>query len=58
MARALTRTSPQGFTLSPDIGRVTPGSNQIDHLAPEFQRIGRTVVRHLDTSCESIGGVH
>src|SRR6185369_10340558 len=48
----------RGFELASQIGRVTPGTNQLDHLAPELRRIGRMRLGHKDTSRKSIVGVH
>src|SRR4051794_396215 len=48
----------RGFKLASQIGRVTPGTNQLDHLAPELRRIGRMRLGHKDTSRKSIVGVH
>jgi hypothetical protein len=48
----------RGFEPASQVGRVTPGSNQLDHLAPEFRHIQGTGLRHGGTSCESISAVH
>ncbi len=48
----------RGFEFTSQIGRITPGTNQLDHLVPELRRIGWMGLGHKDTPRKSIVGIH
>src|SRR3954466_9778506 len=48
----------RGFEFASQIGRITPGTHQLDYLAPELRSIGGMGLGHKDTSRKSIVGVH
>src|SRR4051795_5719736 len=48
----------RGFEFASQIGRITPGTHQLDHLAPKLRRIGGMGLGHKDTSRKSIVGIH
>ena len=49
----------RGFEFASQIGRITPGTHQLDHLPPELRRIGGMGLGHKrDTSRKSFVGVH
>ncbi len=46
------------FEFARKVLRIASGANQLDHLAPEFRRIGQTGLGHGDTLGSKLQAIH